>query len=368
MSNIDIRMKQIDNNINWICVNQNLTDVLKRQPTEIDVFDKVKQQAITDVQERFRFSESYNNISAYYVIGSNGFNVRGGDNAYLAEPELFKDSSWYIKGTQMNGGIWWSYAIKNYAKLNFGKEYKYIIPYYREIIDIGSRRPIGNIIVFFGSEILFSNENIESNANEEMYLVNKEGTIIMSTNIEMCGKSISEKDYFNKLNNNNEKFFRLDTNNKLVVFKKSEYSNWYLVKELSLDLIAKQNTSIGITVLLIAIVTISFAAILSIFLTGNFVKPIKKLVKQVNEIAKGNFNQNFKNDKMKLIELNELSNGIENMAYNIQDLINRNSREEEEKKRLELRMLQSQINPHFLYNTLNSVSWMASIQRSYGIK
>ena len=48
-------------------------------------------------------------------------------------------------------------------------------------------------------------------------------------------------------------------------------------------------------------------------------------------------------------------------------LMDRKVEDEKQKKDLEYRILQSQIKPHFLYNTLNSIKWMATIQNAPGI-
>jgi two-component system, sensor histidine kinase YesM len=59
--------------------------------------------------------------------------------------------------------------------------------------------------------------------------------------------------------------------------------------------------------------------------------------------------------------------GINLMTRQISDLMDRRLEDEKNKRDLEYRMLQSQINPHFLYNTLNSIKWMATIQNAAGI-
>ena len=59
--------------------------------------------------------------------------------------------------------------------------------------------------------------------------------------------------------------------------------------------------------------------------------------------------------------------GVNRMTREITDLMEKRIADEKNKQDLEYRMLQSQINPHFLYNTLNSIKWMASIQNASGI-
>ena len=55
------------------------------------------------------------------------------------------------------------------------------------------------------------------------------------------------------------------------------------------------------------------------------------------------------------------------MSADLSALIGKRIQDEKERRDLEYRILQSQINPHFLYNTLNSIKWMASIQGASGI-
>ena len=66
-------------------------------------------------------------------------------------------------------------------------------------------------------------------------------------------------------------------------------------------------------------------------------------------------------------ELGEIGRGINDLSENVYLLMNKRLEDEKQKKDLEYKMLQSQINPHFIYNTLNSIKWMATIQGSPGI-
>ena len=62
-------------------------------------------------------------------------------------------------------------------------------------------------------------------------------------------------------------------------------------------------------------------------------------------------------------EFGAIGTGINRMSQDLAALIQKRIQDEKERKDLEYRILQSQINPHFLYNTLNSIKWMATIRR-----
>ncbi|HBC99068.1 MAG TPA: hypothetical protein DC053_06425 [Lachnoclostridium sp.] len=67
-------------------------------------------------------------------------------------------------------------------------------------------------------------------------------------------------------------------------------------------------------------------------------------------------------------EFKKIAISINNMEREILQLMEREKQEEEVKKKLEFKVLQNQINPHFLYNTLNSIKWIASLQHADTIR
>ena len=65
--------------------------------------------------------------------------------------------------------------------------------------------------------------------------------------------------------------------------------------------------------------------------------------------------------------MGDIGRGINRLSRSVSALMERRLEDERTKRDLEYRMLQNQINPHFLYNTLNSIKWMATIQHAPGI-
>lgn len=93
--------------------------------------------------------------------------------------------------------------------------------------------------------------------------------------------------------------------------------------------------------------------------------PVTKIRNKMQRVSEGDFARDLSIEWDH--ELGDIGRGINDLSENVYLLMNRRLEDEKQKKDLEYKMLQSQINPHFLYNTLNSIKWMASIQGAEGI-
>lgn len=101
------------------------------------------------------------------------------------------------------------------------------------------------------------------------------------------------------------------------------------------------------------------------YLNHSIVLPIGALQKKITAIAGGDFSldPSIEWDN----ELGDVGHGVNRMSCDIVALMDARVENEKDKQRLEYRMLQNQMNPHFIYNTLNSIKWMATIQNATGI-
>lgn len=119
------------------------------------------------------------------------------------------------------------------------------------------------------------------------------------------------------------------------------------------------------TVSVILLACISIGVLLSVFFGRMVRRPIEQLVSHIGHIAEGDFAQNAALERED--EIGEIGRCINTMSGQIEQLMEKKVEDEKEKKNLELQMLQAQINPHFLYNTLDSIKWIAVIQHNSGI-
>jgi len=157
----------------------------------------------------------------------------------------------------------------------------------------------------------------------------------------------------------------LPENAKEMISYQPDNENWYLLQPISQSALSKQTLIYMSTLLgLIATVTILGFAI-TLYYHRSINVPIKKLLQKLQQVSKGNFDPNPEIEWDN--ELGEIGCGINSMGQNITQLIETKTKDQKKKYELEYEILRNQVNPHFLYNTLNSISWMATIQGAKGI-
>lgn len=110
----------------------------------------------------------------------------------------------------------------------------------------------------------------------------------------------------------------------------------------------------GMAVLLLA--TLGILMRRSFRLTGGIIRPVTEMLDKVKKVGRGNFD--VLPVSAEIVEIEELDQGINKMAHRISGLLE-NVRQEKEMQHLtELQLIQAQVNPHFLYNTLDTIVWL----------
>lgn len=145
---------------------------------------------------------------------------------------------------------------------------------------------------------------------------------------------------------------------KLYSISRSEKTGWTVVDCTNVkELLSKSRQAQSVYVLT-AIILVIVALLFSRFMARSITLPIQKLRDSMKKVQEGDFSVSDVVVDSKN-EIGSLTKSFDVMTHRIHELIEQNVHEQEEKRKSELKALQSQINPHFLYNTLDSIIWMA---------
>ena len=145
---------------------------------------------------------------------------------------------------------------------------------------------------------------------------------------------------------------------KLYSISRSGKTGWTVVDCTSVRELLRKSRQAQSVYVLTAIILVIVALLFSRFMARSITLPIQKLRDSMKKVQEGDFSVSDVVVDSKN-EIGSLTKSFYVMTHRIHELMEQNVHEQEEKRKSELKALQSQINPHFLYNTLDSIIWMA---------
>ena len=142
------------------------------------------------------------------------------------------------------------------------------------------------------------------------------------------------------------------------------YTGWKLVGVSSLDHMLYNDYPIGFMVWSLIILVGILTAVINHYIVKRITGPIKHLSAKVEAFGDGNMNVEIQPEGT--YEIRKLSQSFLDMQEKIREFMKQEVQKEQEYWSMQMRLLQSQINPHFLYNTLDSIIWMIQSKRYDG--
>lgn len=234
-----------------------------------------------------------------------------------------------------------------------------------------SKEVIGFAVADVSCQLFSDSFDINPDNPFSLYVINQEnGHVIFSPDNDVLHLNSSEcfsPDIMSQLSGTSGDFFyRLNDQNMLVVYYQSSLTGWYTLNLIpETHIISTFSSAARNNIIITIVLTLLLAFVLYILcflLTNN----ILKLTRAVSEIGVNGLHTDiniYSND-----EIGALAAQFQNMLDRIKQLICDVQNEEAEKRNAEIAALQYQINPHFLYNTLNTIKFLATLQGADNIR
>ena len=341
-------LKLVDNTSTLLCSNKDVIDQLEQNQYDHSSSNATTNYKINSLLKNAISIQEY--IKAIYIIGVNG---------------QFYSSDWSIS----NDTIVQKYQIPHSdSKMNPMGYNLYTdentVSYVRPIIRYASEPSLGVIVVDLDINYLSEMFTISSIQNDEKVLVlNQDGETLFSfpylTNMEQVIQTNPQLLSHDALSYKTTVFGEQC----IIVSNTIDYSDWKIIRIISTAKIDKNIKEIAAIILLVSAFAIIISSGVSFVLSLRITRPILKLNEKMNLVQQGELSlSNLKVEVNSDDELGQLNKTFNFMVEKINYLIEQSILEQKMKSDMEFQILQAQINPHFLYNTLGTVKWLANIQ------
>ncbi len=366
LNNVEQQIEEAYQFTNWLYLDRDVIRLMQRTAEEAVRYDQQNIDVVQKIESQFRFLPIMEHVNAFFLLGHNGIDIRYGPDSYRTNPVAFADEPWFRQGMLHSSELTWGAITPNYSPRT---SYPYIIPVYRNFIDIQNGKILGSIVLFLNPSFFRqSYSGLVAEKEAFLFIHDADGRLFFSDYYGSQVPTVDWSSILNGLEAEKRPYFETTEGNQshLVVHRTSEKGKIRVTLITRLDELQRQRRLIARTTFWLAGGTIFLCLWFSLFLSENLGKPIRDLTETVNRIADGDFGREvvLKNND----EIGVLGRSITRMSKQIQHLLEERLQIEQNIRQTEIRLLQSQINPHFLHNTLNSIKWMATLQGADGIR
>lgn len=324
--------------------NKNLASLLAMSSESQNIMDdKTDFKNLKDIIKVSEKSDEF--IKKIFLVSENG-NIISNEKVNLETNKDMKNISWYKKLINSNNMAFASKA--DFSKISSDSS-KNIISISKEIKDKNNKR-LGFVVINLSYKFL---EDFLSTINFGKYgyvfiLSSEEELLFKSKNMEDFGK----KDY-EKLLKKRMKPEKMDFVSSNVFIPNTQ---WKLVGISFSNAISNLKKQLIESSLILALIVFVLTLLVSIFVSKKISKPIIYLIGEIKKTDKKLY---------KIESLPQASSEIQILTKEYNNLIDRIfvltediEKKEEQKRTYQVKALQSQINPHFLYNTLDTILWL----------
>lgn len=221
-----------------------------------------------------------------------------------------------------------------------------------------SLQPIGTLIINLNLNALMEQTSVfHSSYEAPSFLMSDNGTTIYSS------EPLLQTDIENLLADSKEGYCITDINQKTFFTVKGRIPsyNWDYLAMVSYDSIAHTVTVTSAICVLVMLLSLGTVFLLSSKILSTLTRHFDRLINKMHLVEKGiyDFGEDSEKDSQRKDEIGQLHFHFNAMAQKLNTLITENYTNELLKKEAQLKALESQMDPHFLYNTLDSINWRA---------
>ncbi|MDM5340205.1 sensor histidine kinase [Fictibacillus enclensis] len=278
--------------------------------------------------------------------------------------EKNEEGVWERKAKALYGKVFWSeaYTITD----DWGRKKK-VVSLFRVINDINNiTRPIGLVTIRLDAAKLYQLIETDSKSLQQTFVLDHNQKVVLHHDPSLIGKTYPDKKFMNMTLQQKEQggsfLYEKESEQYHVVTQPLEGTDLVLVAIVDKANVAEGLKKIMDSIIMMMVVLTLFGILAMAGFYHFNIKRIVRLTEQTRQVEKGDFSANVlvhSRDEIGLLGLR-----FNKMVERIQHLIEKEYKMEIRSREADLKLLQSQINPHFLYNTLDMIRWTARLENA----
>jgi two-component system sensor histidine kinase YesM len=355
-SQLSEQTKMVTDMADYLILSPDMRQYLRTYPSLTD-------QQIADLKndiENFLTFQlmSKNFIRSIEIVGHNGNSIQ------MGEPFTGDETKWQNKARAMKGGLFWTqgYALESAW---YGQERVFsLIRVLNSYVDI--TQPLGLLTIRMDEASVVSEleKGILSDSSGKVYLLGTEGELLLASGDHTAQDYEPYAESINELARSDRGFSTIEVDGEphLALYHRMSVPDWTIVAMIPESHLSEQFQGAEwlMTAILAAIVALAFAAFYGFNYT--IIRPILRLKKETVRVAGGDFSVRVPIESQD--EIADLNRKFNAMVGTIEELIEHKYKLELSERESELKLLQNQIDPHFLYNTLDMIRWTARLEKA----
>lgn len=356
---IDDHIQSVLNHASWISnlvfSNKTIQDQLRHYKSET----MRPESGISEVNNvLLNMSISSNDINSIALFASTGQNFMYGNISGISIHDV-TSTDWYRKAIELDGQEFWQNIYE--SSLHTTLSEKAAFHNIRAIKDFQKHDIIGVLVVSIKESTISDIYKEIQEASEDIFVISATGKIISCADSRQLGTSILSEEYYQRIIQG-ENAFSCHVNGKeqFVNWISSSMPDWYIVSTADLSQIKYEIRKTSSYILLVTLLCIALSAIIVVSIATAMTKPLTALTDIMQKAEEGDLTVRAIHTK-NMDETGSLAVHFNSMISRIQVLIDEVSEERSKRNLAQFEALRAQINPHFLYNTLESINSIAKL-------
>lgn len=312
-----------------------------------------KERILTQFQTIMESRDDIYNVAA---VAKNGrYIINQGDDELTGYVDI-ESLDWYQAAMESKSGI---VVSSSHVQNAIQSSYKWVITLSRALVNnqTGEREGLFFVDLNYSAiSDLCNNNSIEEKGY--IFVLDAEGNIVYHPKQQLMYGGLKTEN-IDAIMECREDSLIIDEggDSKLYTMSKSKRTGWTVVGAVYTSELLKNNEQAQMWYLLVASILLLAVIGISSIISREITKPIRSLRDSMRKVQNGQFDTHV--EVITENEIGSLGRSFNLMTSEIQALMEQNVYEQKQKRKSELKALQAQINPHFLYNTLDSIIWMS---------